>query len=66
MTYNRLFISILLWWPQVVKGLKKGSVNPFEIIGIDSISVVNTVQNCSKDYTDCNSQTDIQVVTQRL
>ena len=51
---------------QVVNALEKGSVNPFKIIGIDSISVTNTVQNCSKDYTDCNRQTDIQVVTQRL
>ena len=46
---------------QVVNDLEIGSVNPFKIIGIDSISVTNTVQNCSKDYTDCNNQTDIQV-----
>lgn len=46
---------------KVVNALRKGSVNPFKIIGIDSISVTNTVQNCSKAYTDCNNQTDIQV-----
>ena len=55
------WFNIVLIYFQVVNALRKGSVNPFKIIGIDSISVANTVQNCSKDYTDCNNQTDIQV-----
>ena len=46
---------------QVKSGLRRGSVNPFKIIGIESISVVNSVQNCSQDLIDCTKQTDLQV-----
>ena len=45
---------------QVNPGLQQGSVNPFEIIGIDSISVANIADNCSQDISVCN-QTDLQV-----
>ena len=46
---------------QVNSGLKRGSVNPFKIIGVESISVENSVQNCSQDLIDCTKQTDVQV-----
>ena len=41
-------------------GLQQGSENPFQIIGIDSISVANIADNCSQDISVCN-QTDLQV-----
>ena len=45
---------------QVKPGLRQGSENPFQIIGIDSISVANIADNCSQDISVCN-QTDLQV-----
>ena len=42
--------------------LRRGSTNPFQIIGINSISVVNEVQNCTttKNTTGaCGGQTDM-------
>jgi len=47
---------------KVVGELRRGSRNPFNIIGINKISVVNEVQNCTLTKTStgaCGEQTDL-------
>ena len=57
-----LSLSVQIRSNSVADGLRQGSDNPFDIIGIEKVTVRNEVQNCTQDKSSsggCGEQTEL-------
>ena len=59
-----LSLSVTTKSNQVIDGLRQGSENPFDIIGIEKVTVRNEVKNCTQGKTStggCGEQTALAI-----